>query len=329
MLALRRASAVFACCALVAAIVCAAGAAGNSAGFDDRVGEVTEAADISRVEASNDDSGHLTVRVQFANRPSGLDANDSISLYLDTDENAATGSSSLGLGLGGFDQELDFFPARGDCRRGQAFGGYYGGFTALPQGSLTCNQGPGVVTFAINRADLGGASGVNLLATSYIFDPVVNGVHLHDLAPDCGEAWNYKIAGSPTPAPDPCAAEPPPPPPPPPPPAPAPGAAHRTVTLTRSRTSAPVSVPVELATVDVIAVASRRTVGFNLGSFKNVVAGRVGAAALRLKIAKRLTRLKVTAHVTGVEPGKLRFRVLARRVARKTRVRVTVTQRNE
>ena len=92
-----------ACCALVAAFLSAAGAAGNSAGFNDETGEPTAGGpDIARVEASNDDAGNVTFRILLANGAS-LAANQGIWLSLDTDENPATGGYIMGVGRGGFD----------------------------------------------------------------------------------------------------------------------------------------------------------------------------------------------------------------------------------
>jgi hypothetical protein len=306
----------------VAGVLSATGAAGNSAGYDDRVGEVTEGADISRIEVSNDDSGNVTFRILLANRPTGLVATDRIVVFVDTDENPATGGSLLGVSGTGFEYVLDVGPPWGAAPHGCDV--WTRAEVAPPApGSLKCSVGQ-EVTFRITRADLGATEGINLQAASYVFDPAVNGVgRLHDLAPDCG-AWNYKISSSQSPpGEDPCATPPPPPPPPPP-----RAAEHATATLTPTHTSASVSVAVEDPIVTVTATASHAVRGFNLTSFKNVAGARTSTGIARLKVTKRATRLKVTARVTGVQPGELGFKVKARHVPKKTRVRVTVKQQN-
>src|SRR5207244_1189386 len=122
--------------------------------------------------------------IMLANGASLAD-NDGIGLYLDTDENPLTGGGERGISAGGFDYELTTGRpvAPRLCTRWQSINGPMGGFTALTPGSLTCSVAAGVVTFRINRADLAGSNGVNLLAISEVLDAASSRSVLHDQAP--------------------------------------------------------------------------------------------------------------------------------------------------
>jgi hypothetical protein len=321
--------------ALLAVLGAAAGLSGsgvadNSAGFDDDVGDAVSGPDISRVEVSNDDVGNVTFRILLAGGAS-LASNEGIWLSLDTDENFATGGRILGVGPGGFDYALTTGRAISPtlCTRWQWAGPTLGGFTALDPGSLACSSAPGAVVIRINKSDLGGSNGVNLVAVSIVFDTVQLRNQFGDQAPSCGLTWNYKINVDnppPSPAPQPvCAPSPPPPSAPPP-------AEHETLALSPSRASAPVSVAVETPIVDVTATASKPLVGFDLVKFTNVSAERVSASSTsglrpELKIKKHLSVTKVTVHATGVEAGKLTFRVKATHVVKRTQIKIVVKQR--
>ena len=71
-------------------------AAANSQTFDDSVGEDADAPDITSIAVSNDDAGNITLLVNISNRPA-LTPDMLLLLFLDTDNNAATGDpDSLG-----------------------------------------------------------------------------------------------------------------------------------------------------------------------------------------------------------------------------------------
>jgi len=316
----------------VAAVLSAPGAAGNSAGFSDETAEGSVGPDIARVEVSNDDAGNVTFRILLANGAS-LAANQGIWLSLDTDENPATGGYIMGVGRGGFDYALDTGRpvAPRLCTRMQEVGGTFGGFMALDPGSLRCSYpAPGVVVFQINRSDLGASNGVNLVAVGEVYDAAQSRSLFGDQAPGCGVTWNYKIyigSSPPPPAPQPCTTPPPPPPPPPP-----PSPRNTTIVLSPTRTSVPVSVPVKTPIVDLTVTASKPLVGLDLVKLMNVPAGRTSSSSSSgltpaLRITKHRSARKVTVHVTGVKAGTLRFRVKAKRVPRRTGLKVTVRQR--
>ncbi len=185
---------------MVAAVLSAPGAAGNSAGFSDETAEGSVGPDIARVEVSNDDAGNVTFRILLANGAS-LAANQGIWLSLDTDENPATGGYIMGVGRGGFDYALDTGRpvAPRLCTRMQEVGGTFGGFMALDPGSLRCSYpAPGVVVFQINRSDLGASNGVNLVAVGEVYDAAQSRSFFGDQAPGCAVTWNYKLHDAPS-----------------------------------------------------------------------------------------------------------------------------------
>jgi hypothetical protein len=191
--------------------------AANSAGFDDAVGELLSGPDINRVDVSNDDAGNITFRVQFVNR---LPDDEGARLLLDADENSLTGGRPfIGAPGGGYEYVvgLGFPGSPRACSRWSVPPG--GGISGLPPGSLTCSVEPNAAVFRINRGDLDNTTGFNLTTSSYVTE---NGNRFvpRDLAPDCVDTWNYRLAG-PSTNPNPlCPAVPPPPPPEPPPPPP-------------------------------------------------------------------------------------------------------------
>ena len=71
-------------------------ASSNSQSFPDSTGENPNAPDITSVDVSNDDAGNITFKVNISNRPA-LTADMAILIYLNTDQNSATGDpQSLG-----------------------------------------------------------------------------------------------------------------------------------------------------------------------------------------------------------------------------------------
>lgn len=186
--------------------------------FTDPAGDAELAPDLTTVRVENDDSGRLTFAVTFSNRPDPLNAGDQVSVFLDTDLNAATGDplgadyALLALGRAGTD-------AAGLCRLG-------GGETdcGIPQPTFGGTTGPSTLTLFVNRSDLGGTDAFTIRVSSS-FQAAGGGTISYDFAPDAGQAaWMYRlvIGTSPPPPPPPPPAPPPPPPPPPPQPPPPP-----------------------------------------------------------------------------------------------------------
>jgi hypothetical protein len=69
--------------------------AANSATFQDSTGEDPAAPDITNIVVSNDDAGIVSFRVNVPNRPT-LGQDMLFEIWVDTDNNAATGSPDLG-----------------------------------------------------------------------------------------------------------------------------------------------------------------------------------------------------------------------------------------
>jgi hypothetical protein len=72
-----------------------AGALANSATFQDSTGEDPAAPDISTITVSNDDAGMVSFRINIPNRPT-LGQDMLVELWVDSDNNTATGSPDLG-----------------------------------------------------------------------------------------------------------------------------------------------------------------------------------------------------------------------------------------
>jgi hypothetical protein len=155
-----------------------ASAKSNPATFTDPTGDSGTAPDIANVVVSNDANGQITFRINVAKLsvPSPVQ----IVVAIDSDENAATGQSgtdyllladlaSNAFGLARWNG-TDFVDA------------------AAPTATAT-NDSAGIA-FAINRSDLGNASGLNFWVRAFDGPEAVAG-HFDD-APDDG-TWNYRL----------------------------------------------------------------------------------------------------------------------------------------
>jgi hypothetical protein len=118
----------------------------NSEAFTDPVGDSGNAPDVTNVVVSNDDAGTIYFRVSIANR-SALGADDLLVVTIDTDANAASGSS-------GFDFVLSFVSGRAEL---VAWNG--SAFIAASAPSLSGSFAAGMLTVAINRSELSNTTG--------------------------------------------------------------------------------------------------------------------------------------------------------------------------
>ena len=131
---------------------------------------------------------------------------------------------------------------------------------------------------------------------------------------------------------------PPPPPPPPSPPAPIPGpAAAPTQTVTETFTAPGEAEPQSVAvapsaeTVQVALTWGHSGSSFDVTGVRLVSSGRLLAAASpelaeRLRIQKRRTARSLDVRINGVKRGKLRFKIVARRLDGPTRVKAKIRE---
>lgn len=66
-------------------------AASNSDFWTDTAGDSGSAADVTRIDATNDDAGNITFRLTYGNRPGGLTADDEVHIWINSDGNPSTG----------------------------------------------------------------------------------------------------------------------------------------------------------------------------------------------------------------------------------------------
>jgi hypothetical protein len=160
--------------------------AANSTTYTDSTGEDPEAPDITGIVVSNDDAGLITFQVNISNRPA-LTSDMFVLVFLDTDQNAATGDpSSLGA-----DYAIELDP--GVVSLFQWNGSDF--VSAPSQTSLVYSYAATGPTIRVSAADLGktkafkfglvAASGAALDASG---NPDFSKIHL-DFAPDAGHGF--------------------------------------------------------------------------------------------------------------------------------------------
>lgn len=154
-----------------------AAAAANSTNFTDRVGDAGAAPDVSQVAVSSDDAGKVTVRVDVGNWPAFV-LRDGVAILLDVDQNPDTGSVAFGA------EYVAEINAKG-VEFWRASGDWFD--SAAPPASLSADFSRGAATFSFTGAELGIASGFNVVAVTrdiagYFADP----------APDFG-SFNYQL----------------------------------------------------------------------------------------------------------------------------------------
>jgi hypothetical protein len=128
----------------------------NSQSYLDSTGEDAAAPDITSIDVTNDDTGAITFQVNISNRPA-FTPDMLLDIFLDTDKNAATGSSQLF----GSDYVIELQP--GAVGLFQWNGSDFVG--ASSQSSLTFSYGTGGATIRINALDLNRTKGFNFVTT--------------------------------------------------------------------------------------------------------------------------------------------------------------------
>jgi hypothetical protein len=159
-----------------------AGPAAADQTYADATGENAAAADISGITVSNSPAaGTITMKVTLANRPN-LDDGSSLLVFLDTDRNSATGSTSggfeylFGLDSGGY-QWLKW--------DGTQFG------DAGVQLPVTFTGG--IATFTVNAADIGSVGSFDFAVVTFSGPDPNNPIT--DVAPEDGQPlFTYTLA---------------------------------------------------------------------------------------------------------------------------------------
>src|SRR5579862_919221 len=155
----------------------------NSQTYPDSIGEDPLAPDITSIQVSNDDNANITFKVNISNRPA-FTSDMEIDLFLDTDQNPATGDSQL-LGA---DYIIQLLPGQVGVFQWNGTG-----FFSTPSSTtLTYAYDPTGATIHINASDLGGTKGFNFgvdaisgITVDAQGNPDYTNVH-DDLAPDPG-----------------------------------------------------------------------------------------------------------------------------------------------
>jgi hypothetical protein len=164
--------------ALVAAALGLAEPAG-AAVFQDAAGDSGTAPDVRSLRVTNDARGQLRFRLEFANRPGGLEAGDLILLFLDADRDASTGDP------GGDDYSLQFAQGAFGIAR---WDGVRHAFFA--SGSARVAASGAVITVTLVKGELGITRAFDLAVVAV---RIVNGgIESGETAPDTGE-WTYRL----------------------------------------------------------------------------------------------------------------------------------------
>ena len=165
--------------------------ASNSTTFADSAGEDPNAPDITDVVVSNDDAGNITFQVNISNRPA-LTADMFALIFLDTDQNAATGD----LGSLGAEYLIELDP--GSVGLFQWNGTDFA--PAASQASLTYSYTTTGATIRISASDLGKTKGFKfgtLVASGVTTDAAgkLDFTNIHtDRAPDPGHGFfTYQV----------------------------------------------------------------------------------------------------------------------------------------
>ncbi len=170
------------------------GSAINGTTFRDALAEDPAAPDISTVRVSNDDEGLITFRIATPNRPA-LREDLRLSIYLDTDDDKATGLAPNGMDVRLlYDVYLHGDPTLWLLRCGKSVCSSLGG-TKIP---LRYAGGP---TFTIDSAELGDTRRFRFWIAAMdgvVFDPVARTFDLAnahgDTAPrEAANSWAYNV----------------------------------------------------------------------------------------------------------------------------------------
>jgi hypothetical protein len=171
---------------LVVTLLAAAVALGD-ARFTDPAGDGGTAADITAVSVAHDASGNLTFAVT-TNQPT-LPTGHVLTFYFDADESSSTGGAGV-----------EFLLTFGES--GWEFDRWNGTeFVDAAASTASAVYSNGVLTFKLNKSDLGGANTFVFYVVSYQYDEDGEVVASDD-APDGNEVYEYTLI-APLPAPKP------------------------------------------------------------------------------------------------------------------------------
>lgn len=152
----------------------------------DAAGDSGGAPDITVVNVANDAAGNLTFTVT-TNQPA-LAADAVLTLWLDTDRNSSTGSDGV---------EFSLFVGAAGWRLNRWDGTQFVQATAPSANSTYAN---GVMTFRINKADIGGVNSFLFYLLSVQFN-AAGEIVARDDAPDGTAVYDYTLTVPPPPAP--------------------------------------------------------------------------------------------------------------------------------
>jgi hypothetical protein len=163
----------------------------NSVTFNDSVGEDSAAPDITSVVVSNDDAGLITFKIAISNRPT-LTPDMTVLLYVDTDQNTATGDATSG----GSEYAIELDP--GSVALFQWNGTDF--VSAASQSSVTFAYDATGATIRASASDLGKTKAFNFfaiavsgIAVDASGNPDFSNVHA-DAAPDAGHgSFAYQV----------------------------------------------------------------------------------------------------------------------------------------
>jgi hypothetical protein len=154
--------------------------------FTDAAGDSGGAPDITVVNVANDAAGNLTFTAT-TNQPA-LAADGVLTLWLDTDRNSSTGGNGV---------EFSLFVGSAGWRLNRWDGTQFVQASASSANSTYAN---GVMTFRINKADIGGVSSFVFYLLSVQFN-AAGEIVARDDAPDGTAVYDYTLTVPPPPPP--------------------------------------------------------------------------------------------------------------------------------
>ncbi len=149
--------------------------AGGASRFTDPAGDSGDGPDLTEIRVSNNAAGRLSFRIAIPNRTAGLAFREAVTLPLDTDLNQTTGS-------GGYDYRVSFAPTEYAVARWNG-----ARFEVFDPASETATITNGVITFSIDRGELGNTAGFRFGVAS-----LNRAQRVADAAPNTG-AFTYSL----------------------------------------------------------------------------------------------------------------------------------------
>jgi hypothetical protein len=151
--------------------------------FSDPAGDSGSAPDVTSVAVANTAAGQITFQVTIANEPT-LAPGAAIFVDIDTDQNPATGS----LDHLGAEYVLSIVGGPGGGVGAVRWNG--SSWVLTPLTSLSASFENGVATIAVDKSELGVATGFNFYLSGQVDTSASSTAY--DLAPDTG-VWNYQL----------------------------------------------------------------------------------------------------------------------------------------